>query len=59
MKLLIVVHHRFEVWNVPAWLPERLRQDFPDLEVVHLPSYEGVAEQIADAEVIVAWSLRA
>jgi D-2-hydroxyacid dehydrogenase (NADP+) len=58
MKLLIVVHHRFELWNAPAWLPERLQRDFRGLEVVQLPSYEGIEEHIVDAEVLVAWSLR-
>jgi D-2-hydroxyacid dehydrogenase (NADP+) len=58
MKILIVVHHRFELWNAPAWLPERLRREFPGLEVVQLPSHEGIAEQIVDAEILVAWSLR-
>jgi phosphoglycerate dehydrogenase-like enzyme len=59
MKLLIVVHHRFELWNAPAWLAERLRRDFPGLEVIQLPSHEGIAEQIVYAEILVAWSLRA
>ena len=58
MKLLIVVHHRFELWNAPAWLAEQLRRDFPDLEVVQLPSHEGIAEQLVDTEILVAWSLR-
>jgi phosphoglycerate dehydrogenase-like enzyme len=58
MKLLIVVHHRFELWNAPAWLPERLRGDFPQLEVVQLPTYEKVNEHLADTEVLVSWSLR-
>jgi phosphoglycerate dehydrogenase-like enzyme len=58
MKLLIVVHHRFDLWNAPAWLPERLRRDFPGLEVVQLPTYEGIAEQIVDTDVLMAWSVR-
>jgi D-2-hydroxyacid dehydrogenase (NADP+) len=59
MKLLIVVHHRFELWNAPAWLAQRLLDDFPNLEVVQLPSYAGIDEQLVDAEILVAWSLRA
>lgn len=58
MKLVLAVHHRFELWNIPAWLPERLRQDFPGLEVVHLPSYDGIVEHLRDCEILVAWSLR-
>jgi phosphoglycerate dehydrogenase-like enzyme len=58
VKLLIAVHHRFELWQVPPWFSERLRHDFPQLEVVHLPSYDRVMEEIADADLAIAWSLR-
>jgi phosphoglycerate dehydrogenase-like enzyme len=58
MKVLIVLHHRFELWNAPSWIPERLRQDFPQIEITHLTRYEGLEQAIADAEVAIAWSLR-
>jgi len=58
MKLLIAVHHPFDLWNAPSWFAERLRQDFPQLNVVHLPDYKRVDEEIADAEIAIAWSLR-
>ena len=58
MKLLILLHHRFDLWNAPEWFPERLRKDFPQLEVVHLGSYDGVEDHLQDAEVVIAWSLR-
>jgi phosphoglycerate dehydrogenase-like enzyme len=58
MKLLIVVHHRFELWKAPAWVAEELRREFPQVEVVHLAGYDDIAEQICDAEIVVAWSLR-
>ncbi len=58
MKVLIVLHHRFELWNAPAWLPERLRHDFPQLEITHLTRYEGIEEHLRDAEIAITWSLR-
>ncbi len=58
MKLLISVHHRFSLWNPPAWLGERLRRDFPALQVVHLPDYEGLDRELPDAEILVGWSLK-
>jgi phosphoglycerate dehydrogenase-like enzyme len=58
MKLLIALHHRFELWNAPAWFTERLRKDFAQIEIVHLDSYDGVEEQLKDAEIAIAWSLR-
>jgi phosphoglycerate dehydrogenase-like enzyme len=58
MKLLIVLHHRFALWNAPPWFSDRLRRDFPQLEVVHLSSYEGMERDLRDAEILIAWSLR-
>ena len=58
MKLLIVLHHRFDLWQAPPWFAERLRRDFPQLEVVHLHDYHRVNDEIADADIAIAWSLR-
>ncbi len=59
MKLLIVVHHRFDLWNVPAWFVERLRTQFPQVELVHRTSYDGIEELLRDAEAVFTISLRA
>lgn len=59
MRLLIVVHHRFELWRVPAWFVSRLRQDFPDVEITHSESYEGLEQDLGDSEIILTISLRA
>jgi phosphoglycerate dehydrogenase-like enzyme len=58
MKLLIVLHHRFELWNAPAWVAEKLRAEFPQVEVVHLNSYDGMEDELRDTEIAIAWSLR-
>jgi phosphoglycerate dehydrogenase-like enzyme len=58
MKLLIVLHHRFELWNAPDWFAERLQGDFPQVEVVHFASYDGIEPHVRDADIIVTWSLR-
>jgi len=58
MKLLIALRHPFALWTAPDWFAERLRRDFPQLEVVHLKDYAGVDKEIQDAEVAVAWSLK-
>ena len=58
MKLLIILHHQFDLWNAPTWFSERLRQDFLQLEVVHLSSYENLEDHLRDAEIVIAWSLR-
>jgi phosphoglycerate dehydrogenase-like enzyme len=58
MKLLIVVHHRLELWNVPLWFVARLGDEFPQLQIVHRNSYEGIEEQLRDAEIVFTFSLR-
>ncbi|MGA7558363.1 MAG: D-2-hydroxyacid dehydrogenase [Terriglobales bacterium] len=57
-KLLIFVHHPFDQWNAPAWFAPRLQQEFPQLSVVHLPDYKRVDQEILDAEIAIAWSVR-
>ena len=58
MKLLIVVHHRLDLWNVPGWFGERLAKEFPSLEIVIRNSYEGIEEHLREAEIIFTLSLR-
>ena len=56
-KLLMAVRHRFELWNIPSWLPGRLQQCFPQLSVLLLDGYQGLDTEIEDAEIFVGWSL--
>ena len=58
MKLVILLSHRFDLWNAPAWFAERLRSEFADLEVVHLNSFDGIERELPDTDVLVTWSLR-
>jgi phosphoglycerate dehydrogenase-like enzyme len=57
-KLLIFVHHPFDQWNAPAWFPKRLQREFPQVNVVNLPDYRRVDQEIVDAEIVLAWSIR-
>jgi phosphoglycerate dehydrogenase-like enzyme len=58
MKLLIVVQHRLNLWNVPEWFGQRLSQEFPKLQITQRNSYEGVEEDLRDLEVLFTLSLR-
>ena len=60
MKLLIVVHHRFELWNVPGWFRERLTREFPQLQITFRDNYDGIERErdLREAEVLFAISLR-
>jgi phosphoglycerate dehydrogenase-like enzyme len=57
-KLLIVVHHPFDLWNAPPWFGERLGAEFPPVAVVQLPDYRGIDSEIPDAEIMIGWSIR-
>ena len=58
MKLLIVVHHRFDLWNVPGWFLINLARDFSSIDIVHRDSYEGIDSDLREAEIIFTFSLR-
>jgi phosphoglycerate dehydrogenase-like enzyme len=58
MKLLIVVQHRLNLWNAPAWFGERLGKEFAQLEIVQRNNYEGIEPQLREAEIIFTISLR-
>jgi D-2-hydroxyacid dehydrogenase (NADP+) len=57
-KLLILTYHRLELWIAPAWFAERLRGEFPQVEVTELTSYENVEQHIADVEILFGVSIR-
>src|ERR1700694_963382 len=58
MKLLIVVHHRFDLWKVPAWFGERLSREFPRLQVAQRDNYEGIEDDLRETEILFTISLR-
>jgi D-2-hydroxyacid dehydrogenase (NADP+) len=58
MKLLLVMKHRFALWNAPEWVGKRLHEEFPSVEVIQRLTYEGIEAELAQAEVAVTWSLR-
>ena len=58
MKLLIVVQHRLDLWNVPKWFSDRLGQEFPQLQIVQRKHYAGIEQLLHDAEIIFTLSLR-
>jgi len=58
MKLLIVVHHRFDLWNVPTWFSKQLAQEFSQLQIAHRDSYDGIQHELQDTEILFTISLR-
>lgn len=54
----MVVHHRFDLWRLPAWFVERLREQFPNVQITHSASYDGIEQGLRDADVVFTISLR-
>ncbi len=57
-KVVIVVYHRFSLWQAPPWFAERLRKEFDDVEVVQLQDYSALDRELANADIAITWSLR-
>ena len=58
MKLVIAIPHRFALWDAPQWFSERLRAEFPDLQVAHLSNYDTLEREIADADIALCRELK-
>ncbi|MBV9437039.1 MAG: D-2-hydroxyacid dehydrogenase [Acidobacteria bacterium] len=58
MKILLAIHHSFELWNAPEWLGPRLQQQFHHMRFVQLGSFDNLMDEIRDAEVLMGWQLR-
>lgn len=56
-KVVIAFYDPFELWTAPAWVGERLAQDFPQLQITYLPAGVRCSEEVADADVLIVWTL--
>jgi phosphoglycerate dehydrogenase-like enzyme len=57
-KMVICVWHAFTLWRPPADVAVHVRRRWPEMSVVHLPTYEHLDEEIEDANILVGFSLR-
>jgi phosphoglycerate dehydrogenase-like enzyme len=57
-KLTICVWYPFTQGRPTPAMPETLRQCWPTMNVVHLPEYKHLAEELPDADIFVGYSLR-
>ena len=58
VKLLLALHHRLEMWTIPAWFVEKLRAEFPEFEITHRNTYDKLEDYVQDVEVLLTLSLR-
>ncbi len=58
MKILLALHHRLEMWTIPAWFVEKLRREFPQFEITHRDTYDKLEDYVGDVEILFTLSLR-
>ncbi len=54
-KLVLHAHHPFTLWRLPADFPDRIRQRWPAMHVVHLTDPRRLAEEVAGADIYVGF----
>ncbi len=57
-KLVICVWHPLSLWNPPPEMAARIRGRWPEMQIVHLPNYEGLGHELPDTDIFVGLSLR-
>jgi len=55
-RLLLGLFHATEAWRIPDAEVERLRRDFPDLEITRTSSREELAASAPGAEILFSWA---
>lgn len=56
-KIAILLHDQFEMWRPPAWFVEKVRGDFPEIEVFFSSKKRDDEEALRGADVMIGWSL--
>src|SRR4051812_11050532 len=56
-KIAILLHDEFEMWRPPAWFTDRLRADFPQVEVHYSNNRRSDEGALREANVMIGWGL--
>jgi len=56
-KIAILLHDEFEMWRPPAWFVERLRTEFPQVEIIFSAKKSDDEQALRGADVLIGWSL--
>lgn len=57
-KLVICIWHKFTLWQPPPQFAAGIRRRWPAMNVVHLPTYDHVTEELPDTDILVGFSIR-
>src|SRR6185437_7220458 len=52
IKVLIAAYSRLALWTAPAWFTDRLRTDFPQLNITQITSGDRLSQELSDATVL-------
>jgi phosphoglycerate dehydrogenase-like enzyme len=58
MKILIAIHHRFELWQPPDSFREGLAAAFPEHTFAQIPTLDHLGDAISDADVLIGFQMR-
>lgn len=58
-KIVICVWHPFTEWRPKPIMSESIRKRWPEINVVHLPNYDRLPNELPDSDIFVGYSLRA
>jgi phosphoglycerate dehydrogenase-like enzyme len=58
-KLVICVWNPFSEWRPKPAMAEAIRTRWPEMRVLHLPDYDQLPPELAEADIFVGYSLRA
>jgi phosphoglycerate dehydrogenase-like enzyme len=56
-KIAILLHDEFEMWRPPPWFVDKLRTDFPQVEVKYSATKRDDERALDGADVLIGWSL--
>jgi phosphoglycerate dehydrogenase-like enzyme len=51
-KVLVAAYSRLSLWTAPAWFTDRLRADFPQLDITQITSGDRLSTELSDAVVL-------
>ncbi len=57
-KLLICVWHSFTLWRPPADVAVSVKRAYPEMNVVHLTTYDHIDDELPDTDIFVGYSLK-
>jgi len=52
IKVLVAAYSRIDLWTAPDWFAERLRADFPQVDITRITSGERLSQELSNSSVL-------